>query len=68
MDEPKLSPFALTKGRVVLLILGALLVVIAISTSLGGINAYQQLREANTAATTAAPGQTAPAEPAPATE
>ena len=58
MDEPKLSPFALTKGRVVLLILGALLVVIAISTSLGGINAYQQLREANSAATTAAPADT----------
>lgn len=54
-DEPKLSPFALTQGRIVLLILGALLVVIAISTSLGGINAYQQLREANTAATSAAP-------------
>jgi hypothetical protein len=55
MDEPKLSPFALNPGRIVLLILGALLVVIAISTSMGGINAYQQLREANAAATSAAP-------------
>jgi hypothetical protein len=54
-DEPKLSPFALTPGRIVLLILGALLVVIAISTSMGGINAYQQLREANAAATSPAP-------------
>ena len=55
MDEqPKLSPFAMTPARIVLLILGALLVVIAISTSMGGINAYQQLREANTAATTGA--------------
>jgi hypothetical protein len=57
MDDPKPSPFALNRGRIVLLILGALLVVIAISTSLGGINAYQQLREANAAATSAAPAQ-----------
>jgi hypothetical protein len=56
-EEPKLSPFTLTRSRIVLLILGALLVVIAISTSLGGINAYQQLREANAAATSAAPAQ-----------
>ncbi|MBE0578891.1 hypothetical protein [Devosia sp.] len=58
-EEPKLSPFALTQGRIVLLILGALLLVIAISTSLGGINAYQQLREANAAATSAAPVEAA---------
>ncbi len=57
-EEPKLSPFTLTRSRVVLLVLGALLLVIAISTSLGGINAYQQLREANAAATTAAPTET----------
>ena len=55
MDEPELSPFALTPARIMLLALGALLVIIAISTSLGGINAYQQLREANAAATEAAP-------------
>ena len=57
MEEQKLSPFALNKGRIVLLILGVLLIIIAISTSLGGINAYQQLREANTAATSAAPAE-----------
>ena len=61
MDEPKPSPFALNRGRIMLLILGALLVVIAISTSLGGINAYQQLREANAAATSAAPTEGSPA-------
>jgi hypothetical protein len=61
MDEPKQSPFALNRGRVLLLVLGALLVVIAISTWLGGINAYQQLREANAEATSAAPVE-APAE------
>ena len=61
-DEPKLSPFALNKGRVLILALGVLIVLIAISTWFGGINAYQSLREANAAATTA------PAEPAPATE
>lgn len=53
MDEPKESPFKLNRGRVLILVLGAIAVVIAISTSLGGINAYQQLREANAAATSA---------------
>ena len=63
MDEPKLSPFALTPARIMLLVLGALLVIIAISTSLGGINAYQQLREANAVATeAAAPTVDAPAQ------
>ncbi|WP_193334747.1 hypothetical protein [Devosia beringensis] len=61
MDEPKPSPFALNRGRIVILVLGALIVVIAISTSLGGINAYQQLREANAEATSPAPSQ-APAQ------
>lgn len=61
-EDPKLSPFALNRGRVVLLILGAMLVVIAISTSLGGINAYQQLREANAEATSAAPAEEVPAQ------
>ena len=55
MDEPKQSPFALNRGRVLILALGALIVVIALSTWFGGINAYQQLREANAAATTAEP-------------
>ena len=62
MDEPKPSPFALNRGRILLLILGAVLVIIAISTSLGGINAYQQLREANAAATSAAPTEGSPAQ------
>lgn len=57
-EEPKLSPFTLTRSRIVLLVLGALLIVIAISTSLGGINAYQQLREANAAATSGTVEQT----------
>lgn len=57
MDEPKLSPFALTRSRIVLLILGAVLVLIAISMSRGGMSGYQQLREANTAATTTAPAE-----------
>jgi hypothetical protein len=50
MEDPKPSPFALNRGRVVLLVLGAILVLIAISTWLGGLDAYQQLREANDAA------------------
>ncbi|KFC62443.1 hypothetical protein FF80_03537 [Devosia sp. LC5] len=67
MDEPKLSPFALTPARIMLLALGTLLVIIAISTSLGGINAYQQLREANSAATQTAPTEAGAAQSAPET-
>ncbi|UJW87211.1 hypothetical protein [Devosia sp. SL43] len=59
MEEPKQSPFALNKGRVLILALGALIVVIALSTWFGGINAYQSLREANAEATTATQEQTA---------
>lgn len=50
MTEPKQSPFALNSGRIMLLVLGAVLVLIGISTWMGGINAYGELREANTAA------------------
>ncbi|WP_240230369.1 hypothetical protein [Devosia lacusdianchii] len=49
-DEPKPNPFALNRGRVVLLILGALLVLIGISTAMGGLSSYQQLKDASTAA------------------
>ena len=58
MDEPKLSPFALTRSRIVLLVLGAVLVLIAISMSRGGMSGYQELREARDAATSAAPAVT----------
>ncbi|WP_186766953.1 hypothetical protein [Devosia ginsengisoli] len=50
MDEPKLSPFALTRSRIVLLVLGAILVLIAISTAMGGLTSYQELKEASAAA------------------
>lgn len=61
MHEPEQSPFKLNRGRILILALGALVLVIAISTSLGGINAYQALREANAEATT----QQTPAAPPP---
>ncbi|MET3924160.1 hypothetical protein [Devosia sp. 2618] len=64
VEQDKQSPFALNRGRILLLVLGAVLVVIAISTSLGGINAYQSLREANAAATTATPEQVPDVAPA----
>ena len=57
-EDPKLSPFTLNRGRVLILVLGVLIVLIAISTWFGGINAYQSLREANAAATSAAPVET----------
>lgn len=55
MEAPKQYPFGLNRGRILILALGVLVVIIAISTSLGGINAYQSLREANAEATSAAP-------------
>jgi uncharacterized membrane protein YidH (DUF202 family) len=50
MQDEKLSPFALTKARIVLLVLGAVLVLIGISTAMGGLGSYQQLKEASSAA------------------
>lgn len=66
MEEPKLSPFALTRSRVVLLVLGAVLVLIAISTSMGGLSSYQELKEAANAAKAATPDIGAPATTTPA--
>ena len=57
MDEPKLSPFALTRSRIVLLVLGAILVLIAISTAMGGLTSYQELKEASAAAQAETPAQ-----------
>jgi len=61
MDEPKQKPFALNQGRVIMLILGAVLVLIAISTAMGGLSSYQQLKQAANEAKAeaeAAPGAT----------
>jgi cell division protein FtsB len=55
MSDSDPSPFKLNRGRILILVLGALVVVIAISTWFGGINAYQALREANAEATSSAP-------------
>jgi flagellar basal body-associated protein FliL len=56
-DKPTDSPFKLNRGRIVLLVLGAVLVLIAISTAMGGMSSYQALKQANTAAKSAAPEQ-----------
>jgi hypothetical protein len=58
MDDPKLSPFTLTRSRIVLLILGAVLVLIANSTAMGGLGSYQALKDASNAAKEAAAEQT----------
>lgn len=54
-DKPTESPFKLNRGRMLLLVMGVVLVLIAVSTWMGGINAYQQLKQANAEATSAAP-------------
>ena len=60
MDEPgkKLSPFAPTPARIMLLCFGVILVLIAISMARGGMSGYQELREARDA-TIAAPAEPA---------
>ena len=47
-DDPKkpISPWKLTQGRIVLLVLGALILVYFASALLGGLGNYQQLKEA----------------------
>lgn len=58
----KLSPWKLTSGRIVLLILGALIALYTASALLGGLGNYQALREA--AEAKRIEQQTAPAAPA----
>lgn len=64
MTEPKISPFKLTQGRIILLIFGLMALLIGISTALGGLSSYQQLREASMDAQipAAAPVQAPPAQ------
>jgi hypothetical protein len=57
-DKP-ISPWKLTPGRIVILILGVLIVAYTASAMMGGLSNYQQLREA------AMPGATPPAPEAP---
>lgn len=49
-EDPKKpdSPFKLNSGRIVMLVLGALLVLYTLSALFGGLENYQQLREAAT--------------------
>ena len=54
-DDKPVSPWKLTQGRIVLLVLGVLIVLITISALNGGLGDYQQLREASM------PGATPPA-------
>lgn len=50
MEEPKLSPFKLTQSRIILLVFGVLVLLIGISTAMGGLNSYQELKGASSAA------------------
>ena len=51
MSDDKPGPFGLNKIRIMILLMGALVVLISIGMFLGGPNAYQALKEANSAAT-----------------
>ncbi|MBJ6988635.1 MULTISPECIES: hypothetical protein [unclassified Devosia] len=57
MTEKKPLPFGLTSGRILILCMGALLAIITISMSMGGLHTYEALKEANNAAKTATPAQ-----------
>ena len=45
-EEKPISPWKLTPGRVVLLIMGALLIAYTASALMGGLTNYQTLRDA----------------------
>jgi flagellar basal body-associated protein FliL len=60
-EPQKQSPLKLNGARIVILILGVLILVYAVSAMMGGLANYQALREAATAAKTAEPA--APATP-----
>jgi hypothetical protein len=49
-DTPPLGPFKLTRGRILLLALGALALTYIIGALLGGVANYRDLREARDAA------------------
>ena len=49
-DEKPISPWKLTPGRIVLLIMGALIVLYEASAVFGGLSNYQQLKEGATTA------------------
>lgn len=55
MEEKPLSPWKLTQGRIVILVMGVLLILIVLSALMGSLTNYQQLREA--AATPPAPAE-----------
>ncbi len=55
MDEKPLSPFKLTPQRIMLLVFGILLVLIGLSTALGGLASYQELKDAAVATKNAPP-------------
>ncbi len=58
------SPWRLNQARIVLLVIGALMLAIIVSTMMGGLNNYQQLRDGakeQQAAQPAAPAETTPA-------
>jgi len=55
------SPWKLNSGRVVLLVMGALLLAIITSTLLGGLGNYQQLKEGAKAPAASGPVQSEPA-------
>jgi hypothetical protein len=63
MSEKKPLPFGLTSGRILILSLGAFLVIIAISMSMGGLHSYEALKEANNAAKHPTPEQLEAAQP-----
>jgi len=55
------SPWKLTPGRIVILILGVLLLLYTASAMMGGLTNYQTLREASSPAATPAQPEPAPA-------
>jgi hypothetical protein len=50
IDTPPLGPFKLTRGRILLLVLGALALTYIVGALMGGVANYRDLRDARDAA------------------
>lgn len=53
-DQPPLSPWTLTRPRILILVLGVIAIAMIIGSLLGGVSNYQLLKEATPSSASAA--------------
>jgi hypothetical protein len=54
VDQKPISPFTLTRPRILILVLGALALVMIVGAIMGGVGNYQELRESTQDASSSA--------------